>query len=762
MAPPVRPSPPPRAARLAGLLLPALLALLAPARAPAAPLVREGAVSLDGEWRYVVGELAAPPAPPLDPRLPRMRVPSNWFREGQDVSGVVWFLREVELPGGGAGGAGGGRGGAQAWALELDGVDYAADVYWDGRRVGGHRGYFAPFTVPLPPEATRGGGRHLLAVRVDSPLEGPEAFSQRKTLVKGVLSHHDTRPGGAWSPRGQEQNTGGIWGSVRLVPVRTALLASARALTLSADEAGARLRLEVALRPRGDARPGARVTYAVRGPTGALLAAGAFPGGVQAAGGDGGAGGEGGGLQRLRAEVVLRRPARWWPRELGPSPLHRLEVAVEGPGGARDAASLPFGVRTVEEDRDGRLRVNGVPVFLRGVNHIPTLYLAGSTAAGHARDLALMREAHVNAVRVHAHVASPAFYAEADASGMLVYQDLPLQWGYEDSPAFHAHALEQARELVEAVGHHPSVVHWTAHNEAPWSSEWMRHKYPRWDPDQNRALDAALLSALREADPTRPVRGNSHPSEHLWLGWYAGAVGDFRQPTAVVLPTEFGAQAVPAVETLRTFLREEQLWPLEGETLAVWEYHGFQKKELTELAKVPLGRSVEELVAHSQGYQAHLLQVAAESLRLQKWQPVAGLFQFMFSEHWPSISWGVVDHLRRPKRGYAALARAYQPLLPAAARHPGADRLAVYVVNDGRQSLPGLVLRAEGGRGARAWRAALPVDVPADAVARPPFTLPLPPRGEPLELWLEDGRGRRLAANAYAPGFFESPAPQGP
>jgi hypothetical protein len=51
---------------------------------------------------------------------------------------------------------------------------------------------------------------------VNSPNETPEAWSLHKRLIKGILNHHDTRPGGARSTRGQEQNTGGIWGAVTL------------------------------------------------------------------------------------------------------------------------------------------------------------------------------------------------------------------------------------------------------------------------------------------------------------------------------------------------------------------------------------------------------------------------------------------------------------------------------------------------------------------------------------------------------------------
>src|SRR6185295_5103159 len=132
-------------------------------------------------------------------------------------SGVVWLARGVDVPDGGA------------WRLELGGVDYHCDVYWDGARIGGHVGYFAPFSVAVP----AGAGRHELAIRVDSPSETTASWSLHKQLIKGVLSHHDTRPGGAWTPEGQDANTGGIWGDVRLASARTAWIDDVHVTTLT-------------------------------------------------------------------------------------------------------------------------------------------------------------------------------------------------------------------------------------------------------------------------------------------------------------------------------------------------------------------------------------------------------------------------------------------------------------------------------------------------------------------------------------------------
>jgi beta-mannosidase len=96
------------------------------------------------------------------------------------------------------------------------------------------------------------------------------------------------------------------------------------------------------------------------------------------------------------------------------------------------------------------------------------------------------------------------------------------------------------------------------------------------------------------------------------------------------------------------------------------------------------------LIANTQRYQAELLQFAAESYRRQKHAPVGAIFQFMFNECWPSASFGIVDYWRRPKAGFAALARAYQPVLPSIAWTPEPEPFTpakpvsatIWIVND--------------------------------------------------------------------------------
>lgn len=666
-------------------------------------------LSLRGAWLATASYDVATAKLPSSARP--LIVPSNWAQQGWDHDGVLWMVREVELPA------------SASWRLEFDGVDYSCEVFWDGVRIGGHIGYFAPFAIAVPSAS----GKHLLAVKVDSPRESSRDWSLHKTLIKGVLGHHDTRPGGAWSVEGQDGNTGGIWGDVRVVAASEAWIDKMRVTTIEATSARAQLRISATITP---VQPGpVAVRWQLVAPTGGVAATGSW---------------QGSGVLDITTTVAA--PQLWWPRDLGAPALYRLQFRV-----GQDQQSLRFGIRTIEQDGRRRSLVNGIPVFLRGTNYIGSLYLSTLDRRKAQRDLELMIGANINAIRVHAHVTSPAFYDLADELGLLVWQDFPLQWGYADTASFAQEAARQLHEMLDLLGGHPSVVHWTAQNEAPWSSEWMIYKYPSYDPDQNRHLSTVLADVLA-SDRSRPSQANSGSAEHAWMGWYSGSYRDFNRPQAHPILTEFGAQALPSLATLRTILRPEQLWPLDS-NLTTWEYHNFQKTELVNIAKVAIGTSLEELIANTQAYQSRLVQVAAEGLRRQAWQPVTGIFQFMFVEHWPSMSWGVVDYLRVPKPGWHALRRAYQPVLAMAVSHQK-TALRLHVANDRPIAFDVfVVVTREIGRQV-AYRRRIESHLRPSSVTAIVEEFAKPAANQSVRIVVTDRRNLILSENFYAPGYF--------
>lgn len=603
-------------------------------------------VPLDGVWQAqrAEGRPADRYAAKANGDWTPMRLPGRWHQRGLPTQGAVWLTREFVVN----------TAHPRGW-LDIAGADYFTDAWLDGRHVGFHEGGSAPFRLAL---GAIEPGRHRLTLRVDSPYEPfGSVWSLNKRLLRGVANHHDTRPGGAWDPRGQDANSGGVWGSVKLKLTGASAI---ERLDVRPRVAGARawLGLGVAIDHQGPATSG-RLEVTLT-PIGFSGAAQTFERPVRLKAG----------RQAVDAEWAVAAPRLWSTWDRGTPHRYRLGVKLRVGGAVSDAAERPVGLRSVERLQDGTFALNGQRLFLRGTNYISSPWPDDTDAPRLRGDVALMREANMNAVRVHAHVEPDAFYDACDAAGLLVWQDLPLQWGYADTPEVHGAALTLAREVVAGYGHHPAVFAWCAQNEAPYSAEWMQYKYPAYDPNQNRELDAKLVAALRRADPTRYAHPNSDTAEHPWLGWYSGSWLDYAKPTKESLITEYGAQALPEEATLRAIFPAWALWPTDERAWKLWDYHNFQRHEMFDLAKVPQGPNLAAWIANSQAYQGKLTAFAAERYRLQKYQPVGAIFQFHLVDPWPSVGWGALDHLRRPKAGYTAMQRSYQPTLPIAEALP--------------------------------------------------------------------------------------------
>jgi beta-mannosidase len=222
------------------------------------------------------------------------------------------------------------------------------------------------------------------------------------------------------------------------------------------------------------------------------------------------------------------------------------------------------------------------------------------------------------------------------------------------------------------------------------------------------------------------VHHHSATAEHHWQGWYFGRWTDLAKPSQDPLITEFGAQALPVLQSLRRIVPLQTGWPPTGAQWAEWEYHNFQRHETFEMAGIAQGASLEEFIRNSQRYQARSIQLAAESYRRQRFQPVAAIFQFMFVEGWPSINWGIVDYWRNPKPGYNALSTAYQPVLPSIEWsrerfEPGEQiRFGLWAINDRWERLADVSYRygITGTHGEFVFSRTERLDIEADSVRK--------------------------------------------
>lgn len=210
-----------------------------------------------------------------------------------------------------------------------------------------------------------------------------------------------------------------------------------------------------------------------------------------------------------------------------------------------DTAVTRTGLRKVEALADNQgWRINDRRLFIKGSNYIGSPWLSTMTRKKYRRDFRLVTAMNANAIRVHGHVAGRALYEVADEMGLMIWQDVPLQWGYDDSAAFAENAVRQTRTMMDQFGNSPAIIVWGGHNEPPWNSPWMEKRFPDWRKTLNQTLTQRVGDALAE-DTSRIVHRFSAVEEHYWAGWYFGTLRDLLAPAKTGIITEFGARRCP-------------------------------------------------------------------------------------------------------------------------------------------------------------------------------------------------------------------------
>lgn len=624
--------------------------------------------------------------------------------------------------------------GARRW-VTFEGIFYQADVWMDGAYLGDPEGYFFPHSYDITSLAAL-GREHVLAVEVSC---APQRDKRAKRNLTGIFQH--------WDCIDPDWNPGGLWRPVRIETTGAVRIASLRVLPRDVSEARANVVLRATL--DSDAARTVRMHTLVDGQVAAMQERSLARG-----------------VNAVEWNIDIDNPRMWWPWSLGDQLLTEIGVVVLVDGTESDTRAVRTGLREVAVN-NWVMSVNGERMFLKGANIGPTQRALGEASPGELRrDVELARETGLDLLRVHAHITRPELYQAADELGMLIWQDLPLQWGYARS--VRRQAVRQTNEAVDLLGHHPSVAIWCGHNEpltlpvepgAEIDDARLRVRFvlgqqlPSWN---RTILDRWVKRALERADETRPVVAHSGvlphipqlngTDSHLSYGWYRGKERDLPAlaaavPRMVRFVSEFGAQAVPQTAGFM----EPERWPsLPWDRLE--RHHALQKHVFDQ--RVPPGRfaTFEAWRDATQRYQATVLRHHIETLRRLKYRPTGGFCLFMLADAQPAVSWSVLDHERTPKQGWGAVIDACRPVIVVADRMPAAmapgDAIAldVHVVSDLRHSLDHAVLTAQlrWPGGTHEWQFTGPVD--ADACVRigiVRFIVPDAPGDIELDLTLE-------------------------
>ncbi|GAB4324935.1 MAG: hypothetical protein Kow0069_30750 [Promethearchaeota archaeon] len=527
---------------------------------------------LDGEWDFredpdQIGVKAGWFLPQNRQAFTRkVAVPSSWrsaLPDLADYGGTAWYAKGFVLePLAGRTGAGG------RVLLDFTAVDYEATVWVNGDPAGRHEGGYSRFVLDVTDLVAP--GENWVVVRVHDPVSHAH------------LPHG--KQGGSWY-----EECSGVWGSVYVEYLRAPVFLNDAFVKPTSPEGGFALDVQVKRVGKRHRLPEAtyrlRVTARLLPLDEALVAAG-VPGAP---------------LEEMEAEhvvvddapllipagVALKRfsvagvvpGARPWTPE---APfIYSFEFVlfqeVSGRGEVVDSFSTEVGFRTISAGvgGDGLVRLNGVPVFLRGVldqAFYPETGYVPTSDEFVRQEILLTKHLGANLNRKHVKVEDPRYLYWCDHLGLLYWAEpanflLPTPRGFR--------VFE--RELVSMVlrdRNHPCVVIWGIFNE-----EWgafglffgLWHRKVRELVDLVRKLDDSRLvvdnSGWAHVDsdlndyhlypiPPRTLRSFfrqlAHAREHPELNFATRDATRARGLPVVV--SEYGVCGLPDLNRLRAAL----------------------------------------------------------------------------------------------------------------------------------------------------------------------------------------------------------------
>jgi beta-galactosidase len=439
----------------------------------------------------------------------QLNLPHDWGIEGpfdQALSGetgklpwagVAWYRKHLNVPAGDKG---------KQLYLDIDGAMAYASVWVNGRFVGGWPYGYASFRVDLTP-SIEFGQDNVIAIRLDNPPDSSR-----------------------WYPGG------GIYRNVWLVksgPVHVSQWGTF-VTTPEVTPDGASIDLKVTL----ENHTGSEASVSIRSQVYEINSAGlkstnpatAFPT-VSA---------------RIAPEMrsvhtasaSIKKPKLW---SLEHPNLYASVTTIQIGAKVVDRYETVFGIRTFKFDVDKGFFLNGKHAPLNGVCNHHDLGALGTALNTRAleRQLQIMKEMGVNAIRTSHNPPAPELLELCDRMGLLVMDEAFDAWRRAKKKndyhlIFDDWHQKDVRALVRRDRNHPSVILWSIGNEIGEQGSPEGHK-----------LAAELRQIVHEEDLTRPVTAGANNLQAGYNGF---------QKTVDVFgynykPTEYGKfrQANPAI-----------------------------------------------------------------------------------------------------------------------------------------------------------------------------------------------------------------------
>jgi hypothetical protein len=637
--------------------------------------------------------------PDYDHGLDNMAIPERLARQD------YWYRTSFEAPAALEG---------RQLTLTFKGINYAAEVWLNGGRLGNIRGAFIrgvfDVTGRLQP-----GKRNVIAVRVSPPPH--PGIPHEESMAAGPGENGGwvaidgptfaAAEGWDWIPGIRDRNTG-LWqevelkasGRVRILDphVLTTLplprTDSAEISILVPVESSYTAPVEVIVNAQFAHVSVSKSTSVNPGRTEIRFTPADFP------------------------QLKLDHPRLWWPNGYGEQALYDLELDVSERGRASDSKALRFGIRHVTYefslfDSEGKLRRVEVDVaagHARGerlidnthekIKKTPRGWAASLTAAGEkspaVRELLdeldyphltlrvngerilarggnwgmddsrkriqrerlepyfkLQKEANLNVIRNWMGTnTQDSFYELCDEYGMMVLNDF---WAstqdFQVEPQDPQLFLQNAVDTVQRYRNHPSIVLWFGRNEGV----------------PQPILNEGLGDVVAKYDGTRHFMGSSNVVNLSGSGPY-----NYRPPVgyftdlAPGFSVETGTPSLATLEAIEAMVPKQDRWPL-SDTIAYHDWHfggnGDVRTFMDTLARrYGEGASLADFERKAQMMNYETYRAVFEGLQAHLWTKNSGRLLWMSHPAWPSNHWQIYSHDYDTHASYYGVKKASEPL----------------------------------------------------------------------------------------------------
>jgi len=414
---------------------------------------RQQWLNLNGLWDYAITKKDAPLPKTFDGKiLVPFAIESSLSGVGKTVKAdqSLWYERKFQIP--------------EDWKgknvlLNFGAVDWKAEVFVNGNKIGEHTGGYTPFSFNITKNLK--DGENSLAVRVwDSTGNG---LPRGKQLDK---------------PRGIfYTSVSGIWQTVWLEPVSASHISGLK-ITPDLDSSSFDIKVD-----SDDKSATATIKVLDNGKVVAQTTAAA----------------------NKTANIPVKNPKLWWPK----SPfLYDLEITLSNKGGEQvDSVKSYAAMRKFSIAKHGRF--GGVDFTLNNKKFFtfgpldqgwwPDGLYTAPTDEALKFDIQRTKDLGFNSIRKHVKVEPARWYTHCDRLGMVVWQDMPSMFGEGNgwqprgffqgeertvSKKFEETYRKEWKEIMESLHSYPCIAIWVPFNEA-WGqfktkeiTEWTKSMDP--------------------------------------------------------------------------------------------------------------------------------------------------------------------------------------------------------------------------------------------------------------------------------------------